>query len=111
MTKRQQQHKEQTVQRIAREVLDLETLEPRGRDHLDFHELSVWQIRQALEQGHDRSHDGQGLLDHQRPTPAATLYSALLREIQKKGDANRFAKVERGKFTLTSTAAPRRANG
>lgn len=34
------------------------------------------------------------------PTPAATLYSAILREMQKKGDDARFTKVERGKFTL-----------
>ena len=31
-------------------------------------------------------------------TPAATLYSAILRETQTKGDASRFVKTERGKF-------------
>ena len=31
-------------------------------------------------------------------TPAATLYSALLRELQKKGKEARFKKTERGKF-------------
>jgi hypothetical protein len=31
-------------------------------------------------------------------TPAATLYSAILRETQIKGDASRFLKTERGKF-------------
>jgi hypothetical protein len=31
-------------------------------------------------------------------TPAATLYSALAREIQTKKDAARFRKTERGKF-------------
>ena len=36
------------------------------------------------------------------PTPAATLYSALLREIQKKGKDSRFKKVERGHFTLNA---------
>lgn len=34
--------------RIAKEILDLETLEPRNMDGLDFHELSVWEIRDAL---------------------------------------------------------------
>ncbi|MDH0093450.1 hypothetical protein N7373_18505 [Achromobacter mucicolens] len=34
---------------IACRVLDLETLECRGRDYLDFHELSVGQLRAALE--------------------------------------------------------------
>jgi len=33
-------------------------------------------------------------------TPHATLYSAILREIQKKGDEARFRKVERGRFEL-----------
>ncbi|MEX0655307.1 MAG: hypothetical protein WD534_04275 [Phycisphaeraceae bacterium] len=53
MPQRDEQHREQTVQRIAREVLDLETLEARGRDHLDFPEVGVWQIRQALEQAYE----------------------------------------------------------
>jgi hypothetical protein len=35
-------------------------------------------------------------------TPHATLYSAILREIQKKGDDARFRKVERGHFTLNA---------
>jgi len=33
-------------------------------------------------------------------TPQATVYAAIIREIAKKGDASRFAKAERGKFTL-----------
>ena len=33
-------------------------------------------------------------------TPAATLYSAILREIGTKGDDARFKKAEQGKFTL-----------
>jgi hypothetical protein len=33
-------------------------------------------------------------------TPAATLYSALLREMTTKGKGSRFKKSERGKFTL-----------
>jgi hypothetical protein len=35
-------------------------------------------------------------------TPHATLYSAILREIQKKGDDARFRKAERGRFILNS---------
>ncbi len=34
---------------IAREILNLETLETRRMDSLDFHELAVWEIREALE--------------------------------------------------------------
>ena len=33
-------------------------------------------------------------------TPAATLYSAVIREIQRKGDDSRFALADRGMFTL-----------
>ena len=33
-------------------------------------------------------------------TPAATLYSSLLREITTKGKESRFKKTERGHFTL-----------
>lgn len=33
-------------------------------------------------------------------TPHATLYSAILRELQNKGDDARFVKVDRGQFTL-----------
>lgn len=37
-------------------------------------------------------------------TPHATLYSAILRDIQKGGKNARFTKVERGQFTLAKGA-------
>jgi hypothetical protein len=37
-------------------------------------------------------------------TPAATLYSAILREMDKKGAESRFKKTERGLFERTSAA-------
>ena len=39
-----------TIERIAKEVLWIETLDSRGRDRLDFHELGVGAIRAALEE-------------------------------------------------------------
>ena len=36
-------------------------------------------------------------------TPSATLYSAILRELQTKGDQARFRKTERGKFAAASS--------
>ena len=36
-------------------------------------------------------------------TPANTLYAAVLREIQVKGNDARFVKTERGKFALAGT--------
>jgi hypothetical protein len=38
-------------------------------------------------------------------TPHATLYSAILREIDTKGAASRFRKIERGKFEFNTPAA------
>ena len=38
-------------------------------------------------------------------TPAATLYSAILREINTKGKAARFKKVDRGQFAYSGNAA------
>ena len=37
------------IETIARKTLGLETLESRNCDELDFHELSVWALREALE--------------------------------------------------------------
>jgi len=42
----------QALNAIARNVLDVPTLECRNSDSLDFHELSVWQLREALEKAY-----------------------------------------------------------
>jgi len=42
----------------------------------------------------------KGYWQSEGKTPAATVYAAILREIQNKGDDARFRKVGRGKFTL-----------
>ena len=46
----------------------------------------------------------KGLWQTGGKTPAATIYAAMLREINIKGDASRFRKVERGKFELAKRA-------
>jgi hypothetical protein len=38
----------QTLSEIAARELDIPTLEARGRDSLDFHEVSVWSLAEAL---------------------------------------------------------------
>jgi len=48
-------------------------------------------VERALEKGYWKTNG---------KTPQATVYAAILREIQKKGDEARFKKTERGKFTL-----------
>ena len=42
----------------------------------------------------------KGIWKSNGKTPAATLYSSILREIQKKGAEARFKKVDRGQFAL-----------
>ncbi len=51
-------------------------------------------VEQAIEQ--KIWQPGKGL------TPASTLYAAIGREIKTKGNASRFVKAERGKFTVTT---------
>ena len=38
-----------SVEDIAAKILRIPTLESRGHDNLDFHEVSVWEIKAALE--------------------------------------------------------------
>jgi hypothetical protein len=40
---------EQTIARIARDILRIDTLESRKSDSQDFHDLAVWTIKEALE--------------------------------------------------------------
>jgi hypothetical protein len=40
----------QLYSEIAKMQLGISTLQSRGRDRYDFHEVSVWQLRAALEQ-------------------------------------------------------------
>ena len=41
--------RDEALTEIAATILDLETLATRNSDRLDFHELSVWGIKAALE--------------------------------------------------------------
>ncbi len=38
-----------TIETIARDHLQVPTLDTRRSDSLDFHEVAVWQLREALE--------------------------------------------------------------
>jgi len=64
-------------------------LEDAGADAaMNCHEL----VKQATERGLWQPRAGK--------TPANTLYAAILREINDKGEASRFRKTDRGKFAL-----------
>ena len=41
--------RDQQLAAIARTILDIPTLETRRSDSLDFHEVSVWCLKEALE--------------------------------------------------------------
>ena len=43
------QARDEALANIAATILNLETLDTRKSDRLDFHELSVWGIKAALE--------------------------------------------------------------
>ena len=58
------------INRIAREVLDLETLEARRMDSLDFHEHAVWSIKDALERAYEA---GRKAAPPQPPTRTTCL--------------------------------------
>lgn len=45
--------RDNTLTTIARQTLDLETLDTRKRDALDFHDIAVWSIKEALEQAYE----------------------------------------------------------
>jgi hypothetical protein len=64
----------------------------RSKEPLNTRQL----VEQVTQQGLWSSPNGK--------TPSATLYAAILRECQSKGDASRFTKVERGLFTLAKGA-------
>jgi hypothetical protein len=42
----------------------------------------------------------RGLWKTEGKTPAATIYAAMIREVQAKGSASRFQKVDRGRFAV-----------
>jgi hypothetical protein len=40
-------------ERIARERADIRTLRTRGRDSLDFHDVSVWALLEVMQSAYD----------------------------------------------------------
>ena len=48
-TKRKQAYKDAMVNEIAQRILNIDTLQTRKSDSLDFHDVAVWSIKEALE--------------------------------------------------------------
>ena len=53
MNKNTNDQMDKAVAEIAARILGVETLTPQNRDSLDFHDLSVWNIRRALEAAYE----------------------------------------------------------
>lgn len=53
MTKRQHEKLNALLTEIAKEELQVETLEKRWSDNLDFYDVSVWGIKRALERAYE----------------------------------------------------------
>jgi hypothetical protein len=51
--------REQAVARIALECVGLKTLKRRGRDALNFQDLAIWNIRDALQAAWDAGAEGR----------------------------------------------------
>ena len=43
---------DEALENIAKQVLSIKTLETRYSDELDFHEVSVWSLKLALEKAY-----------------------------------------------------------
>jgi hypothetical protein len=50
---------EMIVEHIAKTKLQIPTLRARNSDHLDFHEVSVWGLKQALRAAYEAGRDDQ----------------------------------------------------
>ena len=50
--------RDEILEQIAKKHLGLQTLETRGRDHLDFSEHSVFSLKKALEEAYNSGKGG-----------------------------------------------------
>ena len=53
MKRRTENQTQKTLEQIAAQHLGIETLQTRKRDSLDFHEVSVWGLKAALEAAYE----------------------------------------------------------
>lgn len=53
MPKTTQQQIDQLLTEIAKKHLNLETLETRNSDSLDFHDVAVWSLKEALQEAYE----------------------------------------------------------
>jgi len=56
MPKATRQQIDQLLTEIAKKHLNLETLETRNSDSLDFHDVAVWSLKDALQKAYEAGH-------------------------------------------------------
>ena len=56
MPKATRQQIDQLLTEIAKKHLNLETLETRNSDSLDFHDVAVWSLKDALQEAYEAGH-------------------------------------------------------
>lgn len=49
--------RDEMLELIAKATLDIETLETRNSDRLDFHDTAVWLLKQALQQAYSAGYN------------------------------------------------------
>lgn len=69
--------RDNAINTIAREILHLGTLETRRSDNLDFHDIAVWTVKEALERAY-----AAGQRAAPPPPPTRCICPACNREIE-----------------------------
>ena len=59
MPKTSQHQIDELLAEIAKKHLNLETLETQNSDSLDFHDVAVWGIKDALQEAYEAGKQGQ----------------------------------------------------
>ena len=85
--------RDKTIKRIARDILKLETLRSRKSDRLDFHDLSVWQVKEALEAAYDAGH-ARGIARSRPLIAAADELISTIMAARKHWDTGALDEIE-----------------
>lgn len=56
MPKTSQHQIDELLAEIAKKYMSLETLETRNSDSLDFHDVAVWSLKDALQEAYEAGH-------------------------------------------------------
>lgn len=96
-----------TLDTIARNTLDLETLETRNSDGLDFHAIAVWSVRSALEHAYSA---GQGCSEHAAAATRAFAKDSADENVLQTASTDLLMRVASGEIDLNLLARLELAN-